>query len=107
MHGVELWESPNKFHCQAKSDDETPCPVEISRRYGCHEVTRAELVEVVDDIPLPLALNTEHGSGTDRVRGHWDWDNNQFVIEPLESWEYCNSDTSQRRPGVNLGYTPN
>lgn len=51
-HTVKLWESPEKDYCQAKSDDGAPCPVEVSRRYGSHEVIRAELVELVERIPL-------------------------------------------------------
>ncbi len=52
VHNVELWESPEKYYCQATSDDGTPCPVEISRIYGSHRASRTELVELVDGIPL-------------------------------------------------------
>lgn len=85
MHNVDLWESPEKYYCQATSDDGAPCPVEVSRSYGSHEVTRTELVELVDGIPLLWELERKNGTGTYLVRGYWDWDNNKFVVEPVES----------------------
>ncbi len=84
-HNADLWESPEKYYCQAKSDDGASCPVEVSRRYATHEVTRAELVELFDGIPLLWELERKNGSGTYSVLGYWDWDNNHFVIEPTES----------------------
>ncbi len=85
MHNVELWESPEKYYCQATSDDGAPCPVEVSRRYGTHKVTRAELADLMGGVPLLCELETKDGSGTYAVLEYWDWDNSRLVIEPLEN----------------------
>ena len=84
-HNVDLWESPEKYYCQATSDGGSPCPVEVSRSYGSHEVTRTELVELVDGIPRLWELERKNGSGTYFAWGYWDWDNNKFVVEPVDS----------------------
>ncbi len=59
--------------------------MEVSRRYRSHEVTRAELAELMGGLPLLWELETKDGSGTYAVLGHWDWDNSRLVIEPLEN----------------------
>ncbi len=78
VHSVELWESPEKYYCQTTSDDGVPCQVKVSRRYGSHEVTRAQLIELVEGIPLLWKLNRTNGSGSYTVRGYWD--NNQLEL---------------------------
>ncbi len=53
--------------------------MEISRRYGSHEVTRTELVELVDGIPLlwelekkmTLALTWRGGTGIGTTTSSW------------------------------------
>ena len=79
-HGCELRGSEKRYYCPTKISDGVWCPVGAWRTIGSHVVTKEELADLLDGVPVgPWEMKRRDGSGTYQVLAEYDFDENTVV----------------------------
>jgi hypothetical protein len=79
-HGCELRGSEKRYYCPTKISDGVWCPVGSWRTIGSHVVTKEELADLLDGVPVgPWEMKRRDGSGTYQVLAEYDFDENKVI----------------------------
>lgn len=77
-HGVQLRGSEKRYYCPMKISEGVWCPVGAWRTIGSHVLTKEELADLLDGVPVgPWEMKKKDGSGTYQVLAEYDFDENK------------------------------
>ena len=77
-HEVELRGSEKRYYCPTKLEEGVWCPVGAWRTIGSHAVTKEELADLLEGIPVgPWEMQKKDGSGTYQVMAEYDFEENK------------------------------